>query len=37
VSALQLMTTTAPETSWLEAVGVVVTTPPHRPAGRRRR
>jgi transcriptional regulator with XRE-family HTH domain len=29
VSPLQLMTTTAPETSWTEAVGVVVATPPH--------
>jgi transcriptional regulator with XRE-family HTH domain len=29
VPALQLMATAAPETSWTEAVGVVVATPPH--------
>jgi transcriptional regulator with XRE-family HTH domain len=31
VPAIQLMSTTAPETSWTEGVGVVVDTPPHRP------
>jgi len=29
VPALQLMATTAPETSWTEAVGVAVATAPH--------
>lgn len=37
VDPVQLMTTTSPETSWTEAVGVVVATPPHGRASKKRR